>query len=65
MLIGAMVIEALNYYEVFEFSWENSIGVTYCILMTLFIWTSLGLVMVFMANKQVEKWQYFENLSQD
>lgn len=51
VLIGAVLIEALNYYDVFKFSRENSIGVSYCILMTLFLWTLLGIILVYSAHK--------------
>jgi hypothetical protein len=51
VLIGAVIIEALNYYDIFKFSKENSMGVSYCILMTLFIWTILGLILVFFAKR--------------
>lgn len=50
VLIGAVVIEALNFYDVFQFSKENSIGLTYCILMTLFLWTLLGIILVVFAH---------------
>ena len=51
VLIGAVVIEALNYYDIFNFSRENSIGVSYCILVTLFLWTLLGIILVVAGHR--------------
>eukprot|EP00347_Sterkiella_histriomuscorum_P016480 403353018 len=65
VLVGAVVIEALNYYDIFNFSRENSIGVSYCILVTLFLWTLLGIILVVAGHRQVKKWDKYEAITQN
>ena len=51
VLTGALILEGLNYYQWIKLSKDYSIGLSYCILMTLAIWTVLGLIMIVAAQK--------------
>jgi hypothetical protein len=50
VICGAIIIEALTYYKVLKLGIDRSIGIIYCILFALVVWTLLGFVMIFRAQ---------------
>ena len=51
---GAIIVQALNYYGVLKINKEHIIGSVYCLLMSVVIWTILGLIMVRLAIRKVQ-----------
>lgn len=49
VLCGAIILEALIYYNIIQYEKQRSVGLTYCILLTLIIWTLLGFFLVLKA----------------
>lgn len=46
---GAMVVQALNYYGLLRLNKELALGACYCILMSIALWTILGITMTVAA----------------
>ena len=54
MLVGgAIIVQALYFYGVLKINREHIIGSVYCLLMSVIIWTVLGLIMVRLAIRKV------------
>lgn len=49
VICGTIILEALTYYKVLRLRADKSVGIVYCILLALVIWTTLGFVMVLRA----------------
>jgi hypothetical protein len=49
VICGAIIIQALTFYGVLSLDREKLVGITYCILLALIIWTALGFMMTLKA----------------
>ena len=51
VISGSLGIEGLKYYEVINFNKDTEIGLSYCIMMIVCLWTAVGFIMVISAQK--------------
>ena len=65
VISGLIILQGLAYYTVINIDKEKVIGIIYCVLLALLIWTSLGFVMVLSAQKNIKKWKEFERIAND
>jgi hypothetical protein len=49
VISGSLGIEGLKYYEVISFNKDTEIGLSYCIMMVVCLWTAVGFIMVISA----------------
>ena len=49
VISGSLGIEGLKYYEVISFNKDTEIGLSYCIMMIVCLWTAVGFIMVISA----------------
>ena len=49
VISGSLGIEALKYYGAINFTQESEIGMSYCILLIVFLWTIIGFILVISA----------------
>jgi hypothetical protein len=65
VICGSLGVEALKFYGVLNFSQESEIGMSYCILLIVFLWIIIGLILVISAQKQIERWRELEKITSD
>ena len=58
-----LILEALHFYEVLQFTLIDVTGTAYCILLALFIWTVLGFIFIISAQKQIMNWRFNERMA--
>lgn len=60
VVCAAIILEALNYYDIFDIEAYLSTGIMYCILLVLIIWVLFGLAIVLFAKSQINLWKDIE-----
>jgi hypothetical protein len=51
---GAILVQAMSFYGIITLDKTQIIGSSYCLLLAIAIWTSLGLIMILAAQHQVK-----------
>lgn len=60
LVLGAVIVQGLNYYGVLQLDKEYITGSVYCLFMIIVLWTLMGFYMIKSGISQIRKWRDIE-----